>query len=86
MAAFFIHEFRCMNCGKPGIPLARKQSHLHGRLHRKKLYCPHCKAEVNHIEIKSEDDLQEFLENWEAGEYYDEAQESMAHCGSAGRR
>lgn len=83
MASYGEHQFRCIRCGKAGIPLQRKQGHQHGRMHRKKLYCPHCKCEINHIEIKSLEDLEEFMMNWETGVYHDEAEESMAACRAA---
>ena len=81
--AYATHEFRCINCGKAGIPLPRKQGHQHGRFHRKRLYCPYCKTDVNHVEIKNQEDLWDFLNDWEDGVYEQEAQESMAYCGPA---
>lgn len=86
MAAFVTHEFRCINCGKAGIPIPRSKGHQHGRMHRKKLYCPTCKCDINHVEIKSVEDLEEFMMNWETGVYHNEAQESLAACGAAGQR
>ena len=80
MAAYEIHDFYCLNCGKKSIPLSRKSGHQHARNHRKKLYCPNCKQEVNHIEIKTEEDRQQFLEKFENGEYIEEAKESIEEC------
>ena len=80
MAAYEIHDFYCLNCGKKSIPLPRKSGHQHARNHRKRLYCPNCKQEVNHIEIKNEEDRQQFLEKFENGEYIEEAKESIEEC------
>lgn len=74
------HAFYCMKCGRKGIPLARRTSHQHGRFHRKKLYCPYCKEEVNHIECKNEIDVEEFLKNFNEGVYENEVEDSVAHC------
>jgi hypothetical protein len=67
-----------MNCGKKGIPLMRNKGFQHGKHHRKKLYCPFCKVEVNHIECKTYADVQDFLEAFERGDYKEEAAESMS--------
>lgn len=77
MAKYEEHQFYCLLCGKPGIPLRRKAGFQHGAFHRKKLYCPYCKVEVNHIEIRNLTEKEEFLENFENGVYKDEAQESV---------
>jgi hypothetical protein len=66
-----------MNCGKKGIPLMRNKGFQHGKHHRKKLYCPFCKVEVNHVECKTYADVQDFLEAFERGDYKEEAAESM---------
>lgn len=80
------HQFRCIRCANKGIPLMRNKGFQHGKFHRKKLYCVHCKTDVNHIEIKSEEELEEFLKNWEDGVYHEEAENSLAYCGCAGIR
>jgi hypothetical protein len=67
-----------MNCGKKGIPLMRNKGFQHGKHHRKKLYCPFCKVEVNHVECKTYADVQDFLEAFERGDYKEEAAESMS--------
>jgi hypothetical protein len=71
------HKFYCLNCGKPGIPLRRKLSFQHGAMHRKKLYCPNCKTEVNHIEIKTLEQEEQFKEDFKNGVYKHEAEESL---------
>lgn len=71
------HDFYCINCGKKGIPIGRNKGHLREKFHRKRLYCIYCKQEVNHIEIKSQEDKEEFLINFENGVYKSEAEESL---------
>ncbi len=77
------HSFYCMNCGNRGIPIARSRGHLRGRMHRKKIYCMHCKTEVNHIECKDMADVEEFMTNFKNGVYKNEAEESISHVRSA---
>ena len=76
------HNFYCINCGNKGISLMRKQGFKHERMHRKKLYCLFCKKEVNHIECKTFDEVQEFRENFENGVYKNEAEESISYVRS----
>ena len=52
------HSFFCVSCGNKGIPIMRKQGFKHSGMHRKKLYCIHCKQEVNHIECKTYDEIE----------------------------
>lgn len=73
------HDFYCINCGKKSLPVRRNKGHQQERLHRKKLYCPWCKTEVNHIECKTYDDVEEFKTNFLNGVYKDEAEESLAY-------
>lgn len=77
------HSFYCINCGNKGIPLMRKQGFKHEGMHRKKLYCVHCRQEVNHVECKTYDEIQEFLENFANGVYKNEAEESICFVGTA---
>ena len=70
------HSFYCLSCGNKGIPLSRPQGFKHERMHRKKLYCIHCKQEVNHIECKTFDEIEEFKENFINGVYKNESEES----------
>lgn len=80
------HNFYCINCGNKGIPLMRKQGFKHESMHRKKLYCPFCKREVNHIECRTFDEVEEFRENFANGVYKDEAEESLCFVGTACQR
>ena len=75
------HSFYCIKCGNKGIPIMRRQSFQHKKMHRKKLYCLHCKEEVNHIECKTLEDIETFKINFENGVYKDEAKESLYFVG-----
>ena len=80
--AYAEHSFYCINFCNKGIPLMRKQGFKHEGMHRKKLYCVHCKCEVNHIECKTFDEVAEFRENFATGVYKDEAKESLSFVGA----
>lgn len=86
MAKYEEHAFYCLACGKSGIPLRRKVGFQHGALHRKKLYCPWCKTEVNCIEIRNSFEKEKFLEDFKNGVYKDEAENSLSYVRSAGVR
>lgn len=72
------HSFYCINCGNKGIPIARNQGFKHKKMHRKKLYCVHCRTEINHIECRTFDEVIEFKENFMNGVYKDEAKDCLS--------
>ena len=78
-SSFTTHSFYCIQCGRRGIDLARKNSHNYGKHHRKRLWCPYCKCEVNHIECRNDDEVAEFTAAFEAGEYKDELAASLEY-------
>lgn len=80
------HSFYCMKCGNKGIPIQRKSGFQHSKFHRKKLYCIYCQEEVNHVECKNEEDVEEFLENFKNGVYKDEAERSLDYVRASGVR
>ncbi len=80
------HDFYCICCGKKGIPVARNRGHQHGKLHMKKLFCLTCQKEVNHVECKNYEDVLEFREKFERGDYEDAAKESISHVRDSGVR
>lgn len=84
MAKFETHTFWCIRCGQQTIPIMRKAGFMHGKFHRKKLYCLHCKAEINCIECRNDNEVWEFKRNFEEGVYKDEAEESLSHCRDSG--
>lgn len=73
------HSFYCMQCGNKGIDLMRKTSRQRNKHHRKKMYCPYCKCEVNHVECRNDQEVKEFKEAFAAGEYREEAQQSIEY-------
>lgn len=77
MAKISAHDFYCINCGQKGIPIARKIGKLHGEFHRKKLWCCNCKTEINHIEVRNQEEAEIFMEAFNNGEYKEEAAESL---------
>ena len=80
------HSFYCINCGQRGIPLSRPQGFKHEKMHRKKLYCVTCKCEVNHVECKTFDEIEEFRNNFTNGVYKNEAKESLSFVGTSRQR
>lgn len=78
------HSFYCINCGKKGIPLLRKVGHQREKLHRKKLWCPYCNVEINHVECRNYAEIEQFNEDFKNGVYINEAKESLSHVWSTG--
>lgn len=74
------HDFYCLKCGQRGLPLPRKRSLQHEKFHRKRLYCPWCKVDIAHIEVRTQEELNEFTESFLAGDFEEEAEESIQHC------
>ena len=73
------HSFYCLNCGRKGIPIWRDQGHLHGKNHRKVLYCPFCQQKVNHLEVTTYEEAERFKEDFAKGVYKDEAAQSLSY-------
>ena len=82
--AYTEHSFYCIKCGNKGIPLMRRQSLQHEKMHRKKLYCLYCKEEVNHVECKDSEEVETFKLNFKNGVYINEAEESISHVRNSG--
>lgn len=72
------HDFYCIRCGNKGIPIARKGSQFRTSMHRKRLFCPWCKMEVNHVECRDIYDVEIFKEDFADGLYREEAEESVS--------
>ena len=77
-----LHDFYCLKCGNKGIGVFRNVGFQRERFHRKRLYCPFCKEEVNHIECKTYEEVQIFKDAFERGEFKDEAEESVSYLWS----
>mgnify|MGYP006398961843 CR=1 FL=1 len=54
------HDFYCLNCGKRNISVMRSRGFLREKGHRKAMYCPHCRNEVNHYECFDDEDAFNF--------------------------
>ena len=73
-------DFYCINCGQKGIPCLRPQARRRERFRRKKLYCPHCGYTINHIECRTDEDVYDFKEAFDNGEFQEEARISIKEC------
>jgi hypothetical protein len=71
------HDFYCLKCGRRGVPLARKLGKQRGKWHRKKMFCFYCRVEVNHMECRTQDEVDQFKKWFEEGKFIEEAQESI---------
>lgn len=80
MAKMEYNDFYCLNCGNK-YTLPRKSNRRKESMHRKVLYCPFCGKDVNHIEIKTYEEKELFLENFKNGVYLEECQASLAYIG-----
>lgn len=70
--AFVLHDFYCVNCGKMALSLPRQLNKQKEKLHRKWLYCPWCRKEINMIECKNDEDVKEFLIRFNENFYKEE--------------
>lgn len=74
------NRFYCLNCGKEGLNVFRNAGHQHKSFHRKKMYCIHCKTELNFMEIKNDEEYEMFKKKFDKGMFVNEAKESMKLC------
>ena len=81
--SFEIHDFYCIKCGNRSMSLPRQRGHLHKKFHYKSLYCPHCKVEVNHVEIRDQFEREQFLEDFKEGIYEQDCKNSLSYVGSS---
>jgi ribosomal protein S27AE len=73
--AFDFSSFYCPKCGDKIMDLPRQKSKAKEKFHRKKLYCPHCKAVFNSVECKNDFEVYEFTEDFLNGVYENDCQE-----------
>ena len=66
-------DFYCVRCGHKGIPIARRIGSQREAGHLKRLYCMHCKAEVNHAEVRpfGAYNYEDFKLEYELGRFVD---------------
>ena len=69
MAKTIESNFYCTRCGKQGIPIQRKKGAEREGGHLKKLFCVSCKDEVNHVECKVSYTYENFLFEYENGNF-----------------
>ncbi len=73
------NSFYCMKCGNKSYDLPRKKGGQKARFHRKKMYCPHCRIEVNHVECRNEEDVFQFKQDFEDGVFKEELEKSLEY-------
>lgn len=73
-------EFYCTECGKRGIPIARRIGQQREPGHLKKLFCLTCQKETNHAEIRpfGAYDYEDFKEEFELGRFVNGQRVSVA--------
>ena len=77
MPKFETHDFYCLKCANKTIPVARKLAKKREKFHRKKLWCPHCKMEINCVEITNQEEKEHFMEAYNNGDFRQEAEDSI---------
>ena len=75
-----ISSLYCISCGKQGIPIWREKAHIREQGHRKALYCMNCKTVINHIEVRTPEERDQFLKDFADGKYVEEAEASKAYA------
>ena len=78
-------RFYCPQCGLENFSLPRRDSLKHEKFHRKKLYCYHCKEELDCIEIRNDEELFEFREMFNNGNFTEEVANSLDYVRSVGK-
>ena len=74
-----IHDFYCQKCGEKVYSLPRKISHKYQKHHYKKLWCWKCQLDLNCVECRSDEEVQEFKAKWLAGEYKEEVEKTIEY-------
>jgi hypothetical protein len=67
-------KFYCTCCGNETLPIFRKSNKKRETGHLKKLYCIHCKREVNSVEVNdwSNYNYEDFRVEFEGGNFSEE--------------
>ena len=79
-------DFYCLHCGKKAMTLPRKASKKRPAHHRKKLYCPWCKQEINCIECRTDEEVFEFKNLFSKGEFENEQADSISYVRGTSKR
>ena len=72
-------DLYCLNCGAKGLPVWRARNKLKSPGHRKAMYCHSCQQTVNHIELITPEQVEQFREDFSAGKYRQEAETSIIY-------
>ena len=82
-----ISDFYCTKCGNKSIPIARKEGRYKEAGHLKKLWCYHCKEEINHAEVRPFGgyNYEDFVEDFICGRFVDGKKIPIAQLRSCGR-
>ena len=80
------HDFYCLQCANKTLPVLRSFAKQKEKFHRKKLWCPHCKTEINCVEITTMEEKEIFMEAYNNGEFREEAENSLIAVRSGGCR
>lgn len=80
----FTSDFYCTKCGRKGIMLMRSPSSRREPGHLKNLYCPFCKEEVNHAEIRpfGKYTYEVFKQEYDLGRFVDGKREEVKNLPS----
>ena len=82
-----ISDFYCTKCGNKSIPIARKEGRYKEAGHLKKLWCYHCKEEINHAEVRPFGgyNYEDFVEDFICGRFVNGKKIPIAQLRSCGR-
>lgn len=82
-----ISDFYCTKCGNKSIPIARRDGRYKEAGHLKKLWCYHCKEEVNHAEVRpfGKYSYFDFCEEFICGRFINGEKIPIAELKSCGR-
>lgn len=72
-------DFYCLNCGNK-ITIPRSRGFQREKFHRKRLWCIRDRAEVNHVQVRNDEEKAEFFTLLEQGAFVQEAEQSMSYC------
>lgn len=76
---FSVHQFMCPICCRETIPVARRASQQRFKGHRKWLYCPWRKQQVNTYECRSESEKAEFQQMFATGKITKTYSQALEH-------
>ena len=80
------HDFYCLRCANKTLPVLRSHAKKKEKFHRKKLWCPHCRMEINCVEITTLEEKEIFMEEFANGAYKQEAEDSILTLRNSGSR